>query len=375
VLNRQIKELEDDILNNDRRPVDFGPVDEVGDRQPKKIKGCTHSAGACGQSKSLDVQPLKSKSFVLPAKGRRSEAELPYSTRLAEMDGGRKPSTTTSFKKLNKSFLKRSHEFLQFDHGAIEGTTSLMSTMSVPSNPSSKFSTLKLRDETVMSDWGDAFEDSVNLNTQFTFMTCANSVTSFSDITTITNHNDHGTSKIPVPKGKVLAMCLTKEQQRFRLLNLKMTMEEVVETFLSPNGGKKLPISFTDSQDHRPRRMEASRMAMTIEDNLGKHLDASTQGLTFAVGPLNSKLCYKLCICDLGQLMKIFALTNDHKSLEVQDDPSEEDSLEFVGKSAVSTPLDWRQNHLIVEEVISLGNESGSETQTNVTSEAAVELN
>jgi len=331
-INRQIKDLEDDILKNERHVVDFGPVDEVGDRQPKtKDK---HSCGSCRLSKSLDIEPFKSKSFMLPAKGLRSEAELQYRITVAEMDGRKKTSANASFKKFNKSFIK--------DYGASEGTTSLMSSIMVPSNLS-KSSMLKLREHTVLSDWGDAFEDSVNLNSQFTFMTCGNSLTSFSDMPTVKTPTAPGTSNISIPKGMVLAMCLTKDQQRFRLLNLKMTLEEVVDTFLSANGGEKLPISFTDSHDCRPRRMDAGRMAMTIEDNLGKHLDNSTQGLTFAVGPLNSKLCYKLCICDLAQLQKIFALTNECKNLE----------------EVLNTTF---------------SSDSGSETQTNVTTEAAVAL-
>ena len=98
------------------------------------------------------------------------------------------------------------------------------------------------------------------------------------------------------------------------MINLDSTLNELVEPFLSENsGGVKLPVSFTESEKVRPKLMKENRMGMTIRDSLGRNLDVSIQGLTFLVGPLNSKLCYKMTVVDLGQLQKIFSLTHGGK--------------------------------------------------------------
>merc|ERR1719419_307194 len=105
-------------------------------------------------------------------------------------------------------------------------------------------------------------------------------------------------------------MNITKGGQKFKLLNLNVSLQNVVDTFLSTETGAKFPISFSESEDIRPKLMGPNRMAMSISQNLRGHLDIATQGLSFFIGPVNSKLCYKMSVCDLSQLQKIFSSAN-----------------------------------------------------------------
>jgi len=173
------------------------------------------------------------------------------------------------------------------------------------------------RKQTVLSDWGDAydgFEDMRMSNPIRSVQLSENwSVTSdgprTSSVPTIP-----GTTKMLLSPGHVLVMQLTKGVPRFREINLDRSLNEVVENFLSTNsGGVKLPVSFTESDKLRPKLMKETRMAMSIRENLGRNLDVSTQGLTFSVGPINTKLCYKLTVVDRNQLQKIFSLTHGGK--------------------------------------------------------------
>jgi len=246
------------------------------------------------------------------------ETDFQFGFGLAVQNEQKQYPTKTDFCKLNP-FICGIHSLSHKQYGST--TTSTNSSMLLPLTPTFKDKAssglITLKEHTVLSDWGDAYEDTLYLSSQFSLMPSAITDASFSDVSYLDdNPVASNYLKIPVPPGKVLALCLTRGEQRIRLLNLKISLEEVVETFLSPGGGKKLPISFTESQEWRPRVMGPHRMAMTIEENLGEHLDAETQGLTFSVGPLNSKLCYKMCVCDLGQLQKILALTNSNKFLE-----------------------------------------------------------
>jgi len=113
--------------------------------------------------------------------------------------------------------------------------------------------------------------------------------------------------------GMVFAMRLFKEGQRFKWLNLCTLLEDVVATFLSTDNKSKLPVSVTDLNEARPRIYGRSRMAMTLSENLGPNFDAKTQALMFSLGPVNSKLCHKMSVCDLFQMQKIFYQTEKNK--------------------------------------------------------------
>lgn len=171
------------------------------------------------------------------------------------------------------------------------------------------------RKQTVFSDWGDVYDgfDSMRLSNPIRSVQRSADFSFFSEVGPRTSNvpTFAGTTKMDLPAGSVLVMQLTKENPRFRLINLESTLNEVVDNFLSSNsGGVSLPVSFTESENLRPKLMKANRMAMTIRDNLGRNLDVLKQGLTFSVGPVNSKLCYKMIVVDLGQMQKIYSLTH-----------------------------------------------------------------
>merc|ERR1712060_712696 len=85
-------------------------------------------------------------------------------------------------------------------------------------------------------------------------------------------------------------------------------MGEVVKNFLMTNSdGVELPVSFNESENIRPKLLSSSRMAMTLRENLGRKFNIATHGLTFSTGPVNSKLCFKMSICDLRILQKMFS--------------------------------------------------------------------
>jgi len=178
------------------------------------------------------------------------------------------------------------------------------------------------RKQTVLSDWGDAYDGydsfrlSNNLNTRSQFTeewTCVSDGTRTSNVPTLT-------AKMSLLPGNVLVMQLTKGDPIFRIIKLESTLNELVESLSANSGGVKLPVSFTESEYQRPKLMKENRMAMSIQDNLGRNLDVSTQGLTFSVGPLNTKLCYKMTVVDLGQLEKIFSLTQENKRENIMEE-------------------------------------------------------
>merc|ERR1719474_48678 len=137
-----------------------------------------------------------------------------------------------------------------------------------------------------------------------------------------------GSKMVVLTPGTVLAMQLFKGGQSFKIINLNITLQEIVKNFLSKNcGGVDLPVSFTESENTRPKLISKNRMAMSLRENLGRKFNVVTEGLTFSIGPVNSKLCYKMCVCDLGQLQKMFSLTQGGKC----------DDLEMLDKSCSAT--------------------------------------
>jgi len=174
------------------------------------------------------------------------------------------------------------------------------------------------RKQTVLSDWGDVYDDSecVRFSNPIRSIQRSADLSFFSETewARSTQTTILAGAKMHLPSGNVMAMQLVKGGQCFKLVSLNKPLQEVVDNFLSVNsGGVELPVSFTESEDIRPKLMKQNRLAMTVRENLGPSFDPETQGLTFTVGPLNSKLCHKMTVCDLGQLQKIFSLTHGTK--------------------------------------------------------------
>jgi len=180
----------------------------------------------------------------------------------------------------------------------------------------------------LISDWAGAYEDFdtplSNSHQSFnTLQTDDNDSTFFSENDhisstekTMSMHSSEIQAMQPQP-GMVFAMCLFKEGQRFKWLNLCTSLEDVVATFLSTDNKSKLPVSVTELNEARPRIYGRSRMAMTLAENLGPNFDAKTQALMFSTGPVNSKLCHKMSVCDLLQMQKIFYQTAKNKCSSV----------------------------------------------------------
>jgi len=172
------------------------------------------------------------------------------------------------------------------------------------------------RKQTILSDWGDVYHDleSVRFSNPIRSIQRSADLSFFSETEWARSRGQTTVpagAKMPLPSGNVMAMQLVKGGQCFKLVNLDKPLQEVVDNFLSVNSdGVELPVSFTESEDTRPKLMKQNRMAMTVRENLGPSFDPETQGLIFTVGPLNSKLCHKMTVCDLVQLQKIFSLTH-----------------------------------------------------------------
>jgi len=185
-----------------------------------------------------------------------------------------------------------------------------LSTRFLPEHSSSE-----LHLTNIISSWADYYEefDSNNssnltgLQTDDTILS-ENDVILLQDIITSTSTTVFtDTRGISVEPGKVLAMCLTKDGHRFKQLNIDMTLDDVVASFLSTDNITKLPLSITESKKSRPRIMGRNQMVLTIGENLGPRFDVKTQGLIFATGIVNSRLCHKVCIGDLHHMQKIFS--------------------------------------------------------------------
>merc|ERR1719474_135680 len=179
---------------------------------------------------------------------------------------------------------------------------------------STKRWSLQSRQQTLLSDWGDVYEglDSLHFSHRGSLVLHMDFSGSSSDHVTSRESRlpvvAGETKKITVPPGKVMGMFLGKKDYRFQILKLNSSLHDVVNLFLCIENGAKLPVSFTETKINRPRIMSESRMAMTISENLGKQFDVKTQGLTFSTGSVNSKLCYKMSVCELSSMEKIFAI-------------------------------------------------------------------
>jgi len=176
-------------------------------------------------------------------------------------------------------------------------------------------SPIYMRQGTQYSDWGDVYEGlpTVHITNRASFATYMSGLTSI--------WSDHMTAresclpqptstpkKLTIPRGKAMGLFLGKQKYRPKLLNLKATVDEVVNLFLSVETGAILPVSMTETVNKLPTVMNSRLMAMTLADHLGSKFDAKTKGLTFCIGSVNSILCYKMTVCELSKMEKILAI-------------------------------------------------------------------
>jgi len=193
------------------------------------------------------------------------------------------------------------------------------------------------REETVMSDWADCYEDAADFRMSNFETASFQRVygSAWSDCGTssynspvprigssfVLKKKSISPRKMPCRPGMVWAMRLSKEGQRFKLVNLSITVNELVDTFLSVETGQSLPVSFTFTNLSRPKLLPAEKMRMTLSEILKGYLDEMTQGLSFFVGPVNSKLCYKMSVCELDQLEQLFSMPKRQSSTIKQKPP------------------------------------------------------
>jgi len=152
---------------------------------------------------------------------------------------------------------------------------------------------------TKISDWNDLYEghSSIELSITGSFEKLMCSSPSNSEpIETIRQKS------IKLAPGKVMGMFLCKKGYKFKMLNLNSSIDEVVDVFLMAECGAKLPISFSKTERSRSQIMSKKLTAENLVDSLGPQFDAKTQGLVFAIGSVNSKLCYKMTVCGLGRI-------------------------------------------------------------------------
>jgi len=174
--------------------------------------------------------------------------------------------------------------------------------------PISRFPSIK--HQTSISDWGDAYDGTTFLNTygslQLSFV-----ASSFSDHSSFTSLEPKNLTILP---GHVLGMLWANKSFQFEMLNLNWSMKEVVD-FLVKKCGARLPVSFSNKRQ-RPTLLSNERMQMTIAENVGSQFDVKTQGLIFATGSVNSKLCYKITECERSEIEKMLSIFASEHILE-----------------------------------------------------------
>jgi len=186
---------------------------------------------------------------------------------------------------------------------------------SLPLMPVKNRSSQQLQPNTTLySDWGDAYDSlgSIRLSNQRRTIqqSVMSSVWSDNNSPRKTESTVTSGAKMSLKPGTVMAMQQVKMEYHFTLINLDNTLQEVVKNFLTTNsGGIELPVSFNESENIRPKLLSSSRMAMTLRENLGRKFNLATHGLTFSTGSLNSKLCFKMSICDLRILQRMFSFS------------------------------------------------------------------
>jgi len=194
-------------------------------------------------------------------------------------------------------------------------STKLRPASKIPNSQKKTRSTLGSRKPTILSDWGDVYEglDSLHFSTRGSILVFQPGISStFSDPVTARESRlpiiPSEPKKITLQSGEVMGMYLSKKGYMFQILSLNSSLDEVVELFLIPETGATLPLSFNENNMNRPKIMSKNRMQMTIEQNLGPDFDAKTKGLMFCSGVVNSRICYKMAMCDLSTIENLFSM-------------------------------------------------------------------
>jgi len=185
----------------------------------------------------------------------------------------------------------------------------------------SKQSSTHTEQLTLLSDWGDVFDDYGSMDFTKSGSLVLEKDTSWSISDNLTGRESRlslmfSPKHIHLAPGKVMGMFIKKKDYRFQILNLNSTLDKVVDVFLLKESGTNLRLSFSKSGLSRPKVMSNSRMKNTLANSLGPQFDAKKQGVVFAMGPVNSKLCYKMSVCELSKIEKIFSLIHPKSSCE-----------------------------------------------------------
>jgi len=174
---------------------------------------------------------------------------------------------------------------------------------------------------TLFSDWNDVFDDygSFDFTKSGSLVLEKDSSWSLTDQLTA---RDSRMSVVFTPKrihissGKVMGMFMKKKEYHFQILNLNSSLDKVVDLYQFKESGRKLHLSFSETGVSRPKVMSRSKMKKTLADSLGPQFDAKKQGVVFATGPVNSKLCVKMSVCELSKIEQIFSLMHAKNSRE-----------------------------------------------------------
>jgi len=177
---------------------------------------------------------------------------------------------------------------------------------------------------TVPSDWGDMFYGLDSLE-----FTKSGSVIpqTFSPIPETSGSSDQlareSRLSIIIPKrkrillspGEVMGMFIlkeVKEENLFQILNLNSTLDEVVDKFLIKVTGVRLPIRLPKTEANLSKTISIRKMGITLSESLGPQFDPNNQGLVFSAGPVNSKYCYKISVCELSIIETLFFIDPDN---------------------------------------------------------------
>jgi len=173
----------------------------------------------------------------------------------------------------------------------------------------------------VISDWGEVFDGlkSFDFTKSGSLIIPVDVSESLSGQLTAQNSRlsvVYSPKKIRLPPGKVIGLFISKNDYLFQILSLNSSLNEVVDLFLCKESGAWLPISFSRTQANQPRIMSIKNMRNTLAENLGPLFDAKNQGLVFATGHINSKLCYKMSLCEMSKIESFFSVVNPGNLLE-----------------------------------------------------------
>lgn len=108
-------------------------------------------------------------------------------------------------------------------------------------------------------------------------------------------------------KNHVFVSYVTKTGMRWDHKDLSMRIEELAEWLNEDfKSESQIPISQNISVGSKNFRRGKKFRKQTIAEAVGD-LDPSKEGLTFFIGPVNGKLCFKMSVCDLHQIRELLS--------------------------------------------------------------------